>query len=164
MIYDLWNCIRKVLKLNLLNAMGWRSNLRKKLIYYQLDEGKGLGSWISISLSQQTGFSLPAFVQRISVPHTWQRYLFPSWLIVSDLQRGFRFKKVISSAPSVRHSNKGSRFHHEWRWTLHHTFYRHISYQPDSPSFPSLEIKAAYTAPEASSLKPYPSHSEVKRQ
>ena len=52
----------------------------------QSEEGKGLGSWTSISLSQQTGLPSPALVHRISVPHTEQRYLFPSWLIDYYLQ------------------------------------------------------------------------------
>jgi hypothetical protein len=49
---------------------------------HQSDEGRGLGSWTSISFSQQTGLPSPALVQRISVPHTEQRYLLPSWLII----------------------------------------------------------------------------------
>lgn len=47
----------------------------------QSEEGMGLGSWISISFPQHWGWPGPAFVQRISVPQTEQRYLLPSWLI-----------------------------------------------------------------------------------
>jgi len=47
-------------------------------MWLQSDEGKGLGSWTSISFPQQLGLPSPALVQSISVPHTEQRYLFPS--------------------------------------------------------------------------------------
>jgi hypothetical protein len=45
---------------------------------HQSDEGRVLGSWMIISLSQQTGCPPPAFVQRISVPQTSHRYRFPN--------------------------------------------------------------------------------------
>jgi hypothetical protein len=45
---------------------------------FQSEEGKGLGPWICISLSQQLGFPSPILVQSTSVPHVSQRYLFPS--------------------------------------------------------------------------------------
>ena len=96
----------------------------------QSEEGRGLGSWTSISLSQQTGLPSPAFVQRISVPHTEQRYLFPSWLMDYYLQQKQKiqvevyhfflaltsaltsaYNVFISSIPSVDRSNGLSHYH-----------------------------------------------------
>jgi hypothetical protein len=49
-----------------------------KVCPYQSEDGNGLGSWIFISLSQQTGLPSPALVHSTSVPHASQRYLLPS--------------------------------------------------------------------------------------
>jgi hypothetical protein len=56
---------------------------QQKALPYQSEEGKGLGSWSFISLSQHTGFPSPAFVHSTSVAHASQRYLFPSCAMVT---------------------------------------------------------------------------------
>lgn len=65
---------------------------------YQSDEGTGLGSWTCISFSQQVGVPSPAFVHRISVLQTSQRYLFPSWLTCHLLKLLFLFHRLTAAA------------------------------------------------------------------
>ncbi len=79
----------------------------------QSEEGKGFGSWISASLSQQIGLPPPAFVQSISVPHSSQRYLFPSWLISItssniELNEHMNSKKLFLKFHGLTAAVKGS--------------------------------------------------------
>lgn len=64
---------------------------------YQSDEGTGLGSWTCISFSQQVGVPSPAFVHRISVLQTSQRYLFPSWLTCHLPKLLFLFHRLTAT-------------------------------------------------------------------
>jgi hypothetical protein len=54
----------------------------KKQFLIQSEEGKGLGSCSSISFPQQPRLlPSPGVVQRVSLPHTSHRYLFPSCIM-----------------------------------------------------------------------------------
>ena len=122
----------------------------------QSDEGKGLGSCTSISLSQQTTLPSPAFVQSISVPQTEHRYLFPSWLTAcSLLLLQFHGLTTTMNCPTATTGDDEFRPALFTNISLAYLICHFLS---------SLDIKVAHIAPEASSSKPYPLHCAARLQ